>query len=178
MAHAQPRRLDFEALWNYALRVLGARAHTVSELSAKLRRRAERQDDAARVIARLKEYGYLDDRRFAAAFAASRLENQGFGRGRVLRDLRARHVAPAVAEQAVAAAYRDADETAMIEAFLSRKYRRTALGPYLAEPKHLASAYRKLRLAGFSSSAVVRVLKRYAEAAGDLESLEDAPQEP
>jgi regulatory protein len=178
MAHAQPRRLDFEALLDYALRLLGARAHTVSELSAKLRRRAGKQDDAARVLARLKECGYLDDRRFAAAFAASRLENQGFGRGRVLRDLRARRVAPAVAEQAVAAAYQNTDETAMIEAFLTRKYRRTALGPYLTEPKHLASVYRKLRLAGFSSPAVVRVLKRYAEAAADLESLEDDQQEP
>lgn len=178
MAHPQTRRLAFEALWEYALRVLGGRAHTVAELGAKLRRRAERQDDAARVVARLRECGYLDDRRFAAAFAASRLENQGFGRARVLRDLRARRVAPQVAEQAVKSAYHNTDETALIEAFLARKYRQMELASYLAEPKHLASVYRKLRLAGFGSPAVIRVLQRYADAAGDLESVEEEPPEP
>ncbi len=177
MAHA-PRRLSSEALWEYALHALAGRAYSVSELTAKLRGRAERQDDVPPVIARLKERGYLDDRRYAQAFAASRRENQGFGQSRVLRDLRARRVAPSVAEQAVRAAYRDADEAALIEAFLARKYRHTALGPYLAEPRHLASVYRKLRLAGFTAAGVIRVLKRYADAAGDLESLEqDEPEQ-
>ncbi len=173
MAQKQPRRLDPAALWEYALRALAGRAHSASDLASKLRRRAASQDDVAGVLARLREYGYLDDRRYAQSFAASRLENQGFGPMRVLRDLRSRRVAPSIAQKAVASAYKDTDEPALIEAFLARKYRHTPLGLYLAEPKHLASVYRKLRLAGFGSSNVVRVLKRYADAAGELESFED-----
>ncbi len=177
MAQHTPRRLGPEALWEYALRALGGRAHSVAELREKLRRRAERQDDVDHVLSRLKQYGYLDDRRFAQSFASSRLESQGFGRSRVLRDLRQKRVAPAVADQAVKAAYGEVDEVRLIETYLERKYRKTPLGAYLADPRHLAAAYRKLRLAGFSSSNAIRVLKRHSEQAEELESLEAADME-
>jgi regulatory protein len=173
MARIGPRRLGREALQEYALQALGGRAHSVSELAAKLRRRAEREEDVKEVLAVLRERGYLDDRAFAKAFAAWRLDNQGFGRQRVLRDLRQKRVAPSVAEQAVKSAYGETDEIRLIEAFLARRYRQVALNEYLAEPKHMASAYRRLRLAGFSSANVIRVLKRHSERAEELESLEE-----
>jgi len=177
MAQQKPRRLDAEALWAYALRALGNRAHSISELRDKLRRRAEREADIDGVLSRLKRYGYLDDHRLAEAYTASRLENEGLGRLRVLRDLRRKRVAPAVAEQAVREAYRETDEIRLIEGFLERKYRKIPLKTYLAEPRHLASAYRKLRLAGFTSGPVIQVLKRYAEQAESLESLEPGEEE-
>jgi regulatory protein len=172
MAQSRPRRLGREALQEYALRALGGRAHSVSELAGKLRRHAEREEDVNEVLATLKQRGYLDDRSFARSFASARLENQGFGRARVLRDLRVKRVAPAVAEQAVKAAYSEVDESRLIEAFLERKYRKVSLDVYLAEPKNMASAYRRLRLAGFNSASVIRVLKRHSERAEELESLE------
>jgi regulatory protein len=172
MAQRQTKLLDLEALWSYALRALGGRAHSISELREKLKRRAGRGEDVEEVLGRLKRHGYLDDRRLAESFAASRLGNEGFGRMRVLRELRRKRVAPAVAEKAVQSAYREVDEVALIEAFLERKYRKIPLPAYLAEPRHLAAAYQKLRLAGFSSGNAIRVLKRYAAGAEDLESLE------
>lgn len=177
MAQQKPRRLDAEALWTYALRALSSRAHSISELRDKLRRRAEREADIDGVLARLKRYGYLDDRRLAESYTASRLENEGLGRLRVLRDLRRKRIAPAVAEQAVREAYRETDEVRLIEGFLERKYRKIPLQAYLAEPRHLASAYRKLRLAGFSPGPVIQVLKRYAEEAETLESLDPGEEE-
>jgi regulatory protein len=177
MAQRRPRRLGAEALWEYALRALSGRAHSISELRDKLRRRAEREEDIEGVLSRLKRYGYLDDRRFAESYAGSRLDNEGFGRWRVLRDLRRKRVAPAVAEEAVGKAYRETDEVRLIEGFLERKYRKIPLKAYLAEPRHLASAYRKLRLAGFGSGNVIRVLKQYADAAEKLESLESQEEE-
>ena len=173
MDQRKARKLAAEALWEYALRALGGRAHSVSELRDKLRRRAERVADVDDVLVRLKRAGYLDDRKFAASYAESHLGSQGFGRGRALRDLRAKRVAPAVAELAVQETYRDTDEVKLIESFLDRKYRKVTLKDYLAEPSHLNSAYRKLRLAGFSSANAVRVLKRYAEEAEALESLDE-----
>jgi regulatory protein len=174
MPDRKPRPLDSQQLWEYALRALGGRAYSISGLREKLRRRAEKKEYADEVLSRLKEYGYLDDRKFAGHFAAARLENQGFGKSRVLRELRQQRVAPAVAEQAVKDAYGDTDETVLIEKFLRRKYRKIALGEYLADPRRLAATYRKLRLAGFSSSASVRALKRYAREPELLDSL-DSP---
>jgi len=116
----------------------------------------------------------LNDRKFADSFAQWRRENQGLGQARVMRDLMARRVAPAVAKQAVQAAYSNADEMALIETFLARKYRGKDLGHLLAEEKNLASAYRKLRTAGFSLGNSIRALKKYAAEAERLEEMEDS----
>jgi regulatory protein len=178
MDRRKPKKLAADALWEYALRSLGGRAHSVSELRDKLRQRAEHMADVDDVLGRLKRAGYLDDRKFAASYAESHLGSQGFGRGRALRDLHAKRVAPAVAEQAVQEVYRDTDEVKLIEGFLERKYRKVPLKDYLAEPRHLNSAYRKLRLAGFSAANAVRVLKRYAEAGEALESLDEEDRGP
>jgi regulatory protein len=167
-----PRRLDSEALFEYALRSLSARAQSIGELRQKLQRRAENSADVPPVLARLKESGYLDDRRYAESLASSRLENQGLGKARVLNDLRKRRIAPAVAEKAVSEAYKETDEIKLIEDYLRRKYRNTAFDQFLADPKNLAAAYRRLRMAGFSSGNCVRVLKRFAAEPEILDGLE------
>ena len=85
-------KLDEAALFDYALKVLGGRASSSGEMREKLRSRAQLLSDADAVIAKLKEYGYLNDKKFAEHYAARRLENEGFGRNRVLSDLRTRRV--------------------------------------------------------------------------------------
>ncbi len=168
-----PKPLDFDALTSYAARILSARALSSSELREKLRRRAARAQDADLVIARLKDAGYLDDKRFAESFANWRRDNDGFGKARVLRDLMTRRVAPAVARRAAEAAFIQSDEPAMIENFLARKYRGKDLGALLNNPRHLAAAFRKLRMAGFGAANSIRVLKRYAADAARLEEFEE-----
>ncbi len=173
MKQKTPKRLDAQGLLEYAMRSLGARTQSAGELRQKLARKAERAEDVVPVLDRLKELGFLDDRRYADAIAASRLENQGLGKARVLQDLRKRRVAPTIAAGAVESAYRETDEVALIEAYLRRKYRGVAFDEFLAEPKNLASAYRRLRTAGFSSSNAVRVLKRFASEPELLDGLAD-----
>lgn len=168
------KRLDENGLLRYAAQALSARALSIGELREKLKRRAEDPEDVDRVLARLKESGYLNDQRFAELYAGWRRDDGGFGKTRVLRDLMSRRVAPAVAKQAAEAAFKETDEVAMIEAFLARKYRGKDLGALLKEEKHLASAYRKLRLSGFSTGNSVKVLKRYSEQAEQLE--DDEPE--
>jgi len=175
MAQRTPKLLDRNGLLTFAARALSARALTYSELRDKLKRRAADPADVDQVLERLKESGYLNDQRFAESYASWRRDDGGFGKTRVLRDLMARRVPPAVAKQAAETAYQGADEVAMIEAFLKRKYRGKDLGVLLKEEKHLASAYRKLRTSGFSTGNSIRVLKRYAEQA---ELLEDDLNEP
>jgi regulatory protein len=179
MAVRRTKRLDAGALFDYAVRALGSRAHSTGELREKLRAKAERVVDVDGVISRLKDYGYLNDRKYAETVANARLHNHGLGRMRVLRELRGRRVASRVAEQAVSAVYEGSDEIALIEDFLARKFRRGDLGAQLSDPRRLASVYRRLRLAGFGSGNSIQVLKRYASEAGQLEGMEDGePEEP
>jgi regulatory protein len=168
-----PKLLALEALKTYAARSLAARAQSLTELRTRLRKKAERPGDVDEILAYLQESGYVDDQRFATAFAGWRKDNQGFGQGRVLRDLLARRVSSEVAKSAAEAAFQGTDEVALIEAHLARKYRGKNLKTYLAEQKNLASAFRRLRTAGFSSANSIRVLKRYASAAEEIDESED-----
>ncbi len=169
----KPKPLDLNGLMNYAAQALSARAQSLNEMRTRLKRRAAKQEDVAEVLSRLKQAGLMDDRRFADSFANWRRENQGLGKARVVRDLMVRRVAPAVAKKAVDQAYAEVDETGLIESFLGRKFRGKNLGELLREPKQLASAYRKLRLAGFSSGNSIGVLKRYAAEAERLAEMVD-----
>jgi regulatory protein len=169
-----PKLLDRDGLLGYAGRALTSRGLSLNELRARLQRRAARKEDVAEVIASLKETGFVNDRRLADSVATWRRENQGVGKTRVMRDLMSRRIAPAVARQAVETAYSGVDETALIEKFLERKYRGKNLGALLADQKHLASAFRKLRLAGFSAGNSIRALKRYAT---EADQLEESPED-
>lgn len=178
MAKTPPQPLDRDKLLNVALRALGARAHSTGELRAKLRRRAGNDEDVEAVLAKLKEAGYLNDRRFAESYAAARLEDQGLGKMRVLRDLSQHRVAPEVAAQVTEKTYADTDEANLIEEFLRRKYRGKKLSDFLSEQKNLAAAFRRLRYAGFSAGQSIRVLKRFSNQPEALDALEQDSGEP
>ena len=160
----QPKRARLEAagLWEYALRVLAGRAHSSGELREKLRKKAERVADIDPTIARLKEYGYLNDRKFAESFASARLENEGLGKTRVLADLSRRRVAPAVARQSVNKVYEETDEAALVEEFVRRKFRTASKEGLFQDEKEMAAAYRRLMRAGFRSGTAIAVLKKFA----------------
>src|SRR5258708_5296613 len=121
-ARTKPR-LSAEALWDFAVKTLGARAYSTGELRRKLIQKAESAADVENAISRLRDYGYLNDRRFAESYAGSRLENQGLGKSRVLRDLRERKVSASLAEGAVDRIYQNVDEMQLIESFIRRKFR-------------------------------------------------------
>ncbi len=173
----QPRKLNAQDLWDYALKALGRRAHSVHELRQKLRRRAENVADVDLALSNLREYGLADDRRFSETFASSRLENDGFGSGRVIRELRAKRVPDAIAAEVVAGTYSGTDELELTEAFLRRKYRNQNLPELLGDPKKLASVYRRLRTAGFSSGISLTVLKRYSKLADYWEEPPESEEE-
>ncbi len=172
MEQRKKRLLEGEALWSYALKVLGLRAHSTGELKEKLRRRAARLGEVDDVLARLKDYGYLNDQRFAENFAASRLSNDKFGRTRVVQDLRQRRVAPALAERATRQVYEDVNEESLIEQWIRRKYRLAPREHLFEKDKDLAAAYRRLLRAGFRTGDIVRVLKRFAKDPALLDSFE------
>ena len=125
----------------------------------------------------MKESGYLNDKRFAESFATARLENEGLGKTRVLRDLRQRRVAPEVAQSTVSELYAGKDELALIEDYIRRKYRMAERTGLFETEKDLASAYRKLMRAGFSPWNSLKVLKQFAANPELLDAFEAAPPE-
>jgi regulatory protein len=163
MNSRKPRiKLEADALFDYAVRSLAARACSSDELRFKLRQRAAKMSDIDPVIARLKDLGYLDDKRFAEMYTALRVENDGFGRIRVLQDLRGRRVTPLLAEQAVSSAFEGRDEQEMVAQYVERRMPSIVAGGHIGDERKLAAAYRKLRRAGYSSGAILTVLKRFA----------------
>ena len=169
-----PPKLNNDALWNYAARLLSGRAQSIGELQKKLAGRAEIAADVDDVLSRLKQLHVLNDRTFADSYSAVRRDGKGFGKARVLRELANRRVPKLVAEAAVTQAYSEIDEVEHAVAFLKRKLRIADPAEYFKDPKHLQSAFQKLRYNGFSSNATVKALRQWSS---EADGLEDAPEE-
>ena len=172
MAFKKPALLDENALFDYALRALGSKAHSISELKMKLKRRAEVPASIDAVLSKLKQYGYLNDRTFADSYTASRKVGRGFGRERVLRELGNKQVPRIVAQEAVKEAYDAEDELAMADQMLQKKFRGKDLHEFLAEPKNVQAAFRRLRYAGYSAALTIKILKRYTSRAEEIDESE------
>jgi regulatory protein len=169
----KPRKLAIEELYEYAVKSLAARAQSVSDLGAKLKRRAAHLGDVDAIVARLKDVGYLDDARFADSFAAWRAGNEGFGRTRLLVDLAAHRVPRELAQEAVEKALEGRTEAEQIDAFIER---RMASADF-SDEKGLARAFRKLRRAGFATGPVFAALKRVAAKPEMVEEFPDEEEE-
>ena len=164
-----PKKLAAGELFEYAVKSLSARAYSAGDLKTRLRMRAANPAEADAAIERLKDIGYLDDKRFAESYASARVENEGFGRMRVMQDLRARRIAGEMAEQAVEQAIGNRTEEELIDAFIARRMASVfAVGP-IEDERKLAAAYRKLRRAGFTSGGILKALKRAAARPEEIE---------
>jgi regulatory protein len=147
-------------------------------MKQKLLLRADREEDVDEILGRLKDSGYLDDRRFAEGFASSRLNNDKFGRTRVIQDLRQRRVAPDLADRTVRSVYSGVDEQRLINEWIRRKYRFAGREGLFQEEKDLAAAYRRLLRAGFKTGEILRALKRFAKNPELLDGFEPPEETP
>jgi regulatory protein len=153
----KPRQLETEsALYDAAIKILMRRAHSVSEMKKALIRRTADADLIQKVIARLKQNGYIDDARYASQFARQRTEGRKQGKFRVARDLRARGVPDRHIEAALEEAAQNTDEAAVVRQRIERKLR--SFRGEIDENK-FASMYRSLLRAGFSADVIRRELK-------------------
>ena len=154
----KPRTIDSEpALYDAAIKILMRRAHSVSEMKKALIRRTADEDLIQKVLARLKQSGLIDDARYAKQFARQRTEIRHQGKYRVARELRARGVPDSHIEVAIEEAAATTDESAVVRQRIDRKLR---LSRGEIDDKKIASLYRSLLRAGFSSDTIRRELKR------------------
>jgi regulatory protein len=164
----KPRQLDSEsALYDAAIKILMRRAHSVSEMKKALIRRTTDEELIQKVLARLKQNGYIDDARYAKQFARQRTEGRKQGQFRVARDLRSRGVPDHHIEAALEEAAQNTDEAAVVRQRIKRKLRGSERSGLLQvgrpganlDEKKLASLYRSLLRSGFSADVIRRELK-------------------
>jgi len=169
----KPRTINTEPdLYEAAVKILSRRAHSVSEMKKALIRRTPDESLIQKVLARLKQNGLIDDARYAKQFARQRTEIRHQGKFRVARELRARGVPDQHIESAVAESSANSDEAAMVRQRIERKLK------FLRgeiDDKKIASLYRTLLRAGFSSETIRRELKRATSE--DLPEV-DSPDDP
>ncbi len=94
-----------------ALRFLGYRDRSVSEMRACLAKKDYPVKVIEETVAWLVDLGYLDDSRFAELYARSRIESKGMGRFRLRYELVNKGVDEHLIEQTLEALFQEIDET-------------------------------------------------------------------
>lgn len=149
------KRSDFVRAKERALWYLDRTDHSERALYDKLTRAGFAGESCAAVMAWLKEYGMIDDRRYALHLAERYSESNVSQREayqKLLMKGVPRELAREVTEEA------EFDEAAQIRAVIEKKYR-NKLGDRASTEKVYAALIRK----GFSFGAVRDELKRYCE---------------
>lgn len=145
-----------------ALHLLARRELSVQQLRERL---IDREHDRAEVegaIERLLETRALDDRRVAAAYIQTALKVKGRGRLRIQRELQQMGISREVATEALAQAFGDVDERALITKALQKKLRG---GKQISSASEYARAYQYLMRQGFSPAAASAALRAYRRTA-------------
>ena len=162
MSFPRPKKTDSEdELYEYAVGALARRMRSIAELKRLLRPRVESDTEYGQtlvelVIRRLKDQGYLNDAKYAAAYSSFRRDNEKFGRRRVVTDLKVKGVHGEVIEKAVASVYDEVNEEKQAREYLRRKR--------LQKPKdrkQAARVFRQLARAGFGSKTIFAILKKW-----------------
>src|SRR5215475_11319117 len=162
MGFARQHKLESETeLYEYALGALGRRMRYVAELKRLLRPRVDNDSEIGRtlvelVVRRLKDQGYLNDAKYAAAYSAFRRDNEKFGRRRVITDLKGKGIVGEVLDKAVEATFAEVDEEKQARAHLRRKRLEKP-----ADQKQAAKIFRHLIRAGFSSRTIFKILRQW-----------------
>jgi len=174
MAFGRPKKVfTEEELYEYAIGALARRMRSVAELKRLLRNKVETNTELGQtlvelIIVRLKDHGYLNDAKYAAAYSSFRRDNEKFGRMRVVTDLKIKGVHGDVIEKAVSSAYGAVNEEKLAREYLSRKRLQKP-----KDQKQAARVFRQLVRAGFRSRTIFTILKKWDvddETLGALES--------
>ena len=107
-----------------AIKLISAKSRSISELRERLLQgRNVNSADVESVIARLKEYGYLNDERFAFNYASLKVKQRPIGRRRLERDLKFKKVEGAVADHALELVYGETSEDELIDRAIEKRIR-------------------------------------------------------
>ncbi len=155
------RRKTFER----AVKLLAAKPRSIAELRERLLRGKEtNQEVVEEVIARLREYGYLNDERFAFSYASYKVKQRPIGRRRLERDLKFKKIDTAVASEALEMVYAETPEEQLIDQAIAKRIRIRGKPKNRAEAKSL---FDHLLRQGFPLEVVSDKVRALATLTGD-----------
>lgn len=140
-----------------ALRTLSRRDMSISELKRRLIARGYPEELAGETVSRLREAGYLDDRRFARQWAEAAIRNgRGFG-PRLRLELARQRVPEDIAGEVLAQLSAEYDEMEILSALLARKF--SGFTPSSATDREKRRVIQYLQRRGFSSTAIFNAFR-------------------
>jgi regulatory protein len=149
-----------------AVKLLAAKPRSIEELRERLLEKQWADEAAADyALAKLKEYGYLDDERFAFGFASYRVRQKPVGRQRLARDLQTKKISKETADAALELVYQETPEEELIQRAIEKRIRLRGQPTTRQETKSL---YDHLLRLGFSYDLIIRKV-REASAATDVD---------
>ncbi len=131
-AHARAR------VFQRAGKLLAAKQRSVEELRERLLEgRGATQTIVTEVIERLREYGYLDDARYAHSYAQLRVQQRPIGRQRLERDLRMKQIDKTTVNAALDSVFAEKPEAELIDRAIEKRIRLRGRPQTRAEAKKL-----------------------------------------
>jgi regulatory protein len=113
-----------ERTMNRAVKLLAAKPRSVGELRERLLEKTWTNDAIVEtVIAKLLEYGYLDDERFAADLALSKLRQRAQGKRRLQQTLSRKKLDRGTLENAIESAFEQIPESDLVDAAIQKRLR-------------------------------------------------------
>lgn len=156
-----------------AVKLLAARPRSIEELRQRLLEKEWTDEEAADyALGKLKEYGYLNDERFAFGFASYRVRQKPVGRQRLARDLKNRKVSRETADAALDLVYAETSEEELIERAIEKRVRLRGRPSTRQETKSL---YDYLQRRGFSYDLIIRKVR---ELGANMDEEEEPPPSP
>lgn len=141
---------------NVAYRHLTVRPRSRYEVEQKLRDREFPPETVSAVIDHLVGLGYLDDRKFAFQWAASRVRTRGFGKRRIEQELRARGLSCEILREALEGVFEEVSELDAARKEAEKKLR--TLGRFEPEVRNRRLAGH-LERKGFSTGIIWSILR-------------------
>ena len=104
--------------------MLAAKQRSVEELRERLLAgRGATSELVETVIERLREYGYLDDERFAQSYASLRIQQRPIGRQRLQRDLHLKKIDKQTVDAALDQVFDQTPEADLIDRAIAKRIR-------------------------------------------------------
>ncbi|MFN2492556.1 MAG: regulatory protein RecX, partial [Pyrinomonadaceae bacterium] len=152
-----------------AVELLAAKPRSIAELRERLvEGRGASKAVVEVVIAGLREYGYLDDERFAVGYASSKVRQHPVGRRRLAQSLALKKVDRSVADEALDQVFAETPEEELIDRAVEKRIRLRGHPRTRAEAKSL---FDHLLRQGFAFELVSEKVRAASNAA--LDDLEE-----
>jgi regulatory protein len=154
-----------------AVKLLAAKPRSIEELRERLLEKGWADEEAVTyALAKLKEYGYLDDERFAFGFASYRVKQRPVGRQRLARDLQTKKISKETADAALELVYRETPEEELVARAIEKRVRLRGRPTTRQETKSL---YDHLLRLGFSYDLIIRKVGEASDAQDEDAADED-----